>query len=81
MVETIVKQRNRDPLGALRQERDRFVALAFSSADILMELGPQGAIVFATGSTEALPGRPSFDIGDFETPRGGGLGRKRSGVG
>ncbi len=62
MAETIVKQRNRDPLAALRQERDRFVALAFSSADILMELDPQGAIVFATGSTEALLGIGQNDL-------------------
>ncbi len=89
MSETMVKQQTRDPLGALRRERERFVALAFWSADIVMELDSQGEIVFATGSTEALlgtgqnelVGRRSLEIGDFAAPRGGGLGQKPSGVG
>ena len=37
MSETIVRHETQNLLGALRQERDRFVALAFSSADILCE--------------------------------------------
>ncbi len=35
---------------ALKQERDRFVAFAFASADILLELDREGAIIYANGA-------------------------------
>jgi EAL domain-containing protein (putative c-di-GMP-specific phosphodiesterase class I) len=62
MSEPIAKHETQNPLGALRQERDRFVALAFSSADILLELDTQGEIIFAAGSTEALLGMGQDDL-------------------
>jgi len=39
---------------ALRAERDRFVALAFCSSDILVELDRDLTITFAAGATAAL---------------------------
>lgn len=42
---------------ALRVERDRFVALAFCSADLLVELDPEGGITFAAGATKVFTGR------------------------
>src|SRR5690242_1406923 len=41
---------------ALRAERDRFVALAFCSSDILLELDAALRVVFAAGATTALMG-------------------------
>jgi PAS domain S-box-containing protein len=41
---------------ALRVERDRFVALAFCSSDILVELDRNLTIMFAAGATAALLG-------------------------
>ncbi|MBI1275768.1 EAL domain-containing protein [bacterium] len=40
----------------MRDERDRFVAFAFASADILIELNPQGQVVFVDGATFSLLG-------------------------
>jgi len=40
----------------LKQERDRFVAFAFTHADILIELDDKGYVVFADGATAALLG-------------------------
>lgn len=40
----------------LRRERDRFVALAFCAADILLEVGPDHQISYAAGATTALTG-------------------------
>ncbi len=56
----------------LRRERDRFVALAFCAADILLEAGPDHRITYAAGATMALVGaapgklvgRPLLDIVD-----------------
>ncbi len=42
---------------SLRVERDRFVALAFCSADLLLELDPSGEITFAAGATNVFTGR------------------------
>ena len=42
---------------ALRAERDRFVALAFCWADILVELDAEATVAFAAGPTDALIGR------------------------
>jgi PAS domain S-box-containing protein len=50
----------RDALGrldALRSERDRFVALAFCAADMLVETDADERITFAAGATRALTGR------------------------
>ncbi|MBT5672888.1 MAG: EAL domain-containing protein [Rhodospirillales bacterium] len=42
--------------GLLRQDRDRFVAFAFSASDMLFELEGDGVIVFASGICESLFG-------------------------
>ena len=47
---------------ALRTERDRFVALAFCSSDILVELDRDLSIVFAAGATAALLGAPPEEL-------------------
>ncbi len=41
----------------LRQQRDRFVAFAFSAADLLVEVGNDGRIVFAGGAGTGIAGR------------------------
>ncbi len=41
-----------------RRERDRFVALAFCWGEVLIELDPDGAVVFAAGASAALIDRP-----------------------
>ncbi|CAN0333900.1 unnamed protein product, partial [Discosporangium mesarthrocarpum] len=46
-------------VGALRAERDRFVALAFCNADLLFELDKSGEIIFAAGATSAFIGKPA----------------------
>jgi len=43
---------------ALRMERDRFVALAFCWAEVLLELDREAKVVFASGATQSLIGRP-----------------------
>jgi EAL domain-containing protein (putative c-di-GMP-specific phosphodiesterase class I)/PAS domain-containing protein len=43
---------------SLRRERDRFVALAFCAADLLLEIDAAGRITFAAGATQSLVGRP-----------------------
>ncbi len=40
----------------MRAERDRFVAFAFSAADVLLELGEDGSILYATGAARQLFG-------------------------
>ena len=49
-------------LAALRQDRDRFVALAFCNADVLFELDKAGQIVFAAGATKAMTGRTPAEL-------------------
>ncbi len=46
----------------MRGERDRFVALAFCWADILLELDADETVVFAAGATQPLLGRPAEDL-------------------
>ena len=41
---------------SLRRERDRFVALAFCAADILIEINAEQKITFAAGATQSLVG-------------------------
>ena len=41
---------------SLRRERDRFVALAFCAADILIEVNAEQKITFAAGATQSLVG-------------------------
>jgi PAS domain S-box-containing protein len=45
--------RSATPIAALRYERDRFVALAFSWADVLFELDEKGSIAYCAGAVEA----------------------------
>ncbi|MBI4183031.1 MAG: EAL domain-containing protein [Proteobacteria bacterium] len=44
--------------GSLQQQRDRFLAFAFASADVLVETDPAGRILFCAGATRSLLGRP-----------------------
>lgn len=46
----------------LRADRDRFVAFAFASSDLLLELDPALAIFFVAGASEGLLGRPSASL-------------------
>ncbi|MCH7486259.1 MAG: EAL domain-containing protein [Proteobacteria bacterium] len=47
---------------SMRSERDRFVALAFSWADMLVELDGDGKVVFSAGPTALLLGRTPEDL-------------------
>ena len=47
---------------AMRSERDRFVALAFSWADMLVELDGDGRVAFSAGPTALLLGRTQEDL-------------------
>jgi len=47
---------------AIRAERDRFVALAFCWADVLIELDENEHVVFAAGATRPLLGRHADDL-------------------
>jgi len=49
-------------LKRLRVERDRFVAFAFCSADLLMECTPDKKIAFSGGATKALIGRSGEEL-------------------
>jgi hypothetical protein len=49
-------------LARLRFERDRFVAFAFTWADILFELDEESRIAYATGVLEPLLGRTGRDL-------------------
>lgn len=46
----------------LKEERDRFVAFAFASADMIVELDPVGDIVFIDGATRGLLGKAPVDF-------------------
>jgi EAL domain-containing protein (putative c-di-GMP-specific phosphodiesterase class I) len=48
---------HRPPGPGIRGERDRFVAFAFCSADILLELDARHVVTYAGGATVALTGR------------------------
>ncbi len=45
-----------DPARGLRNERDRFVGFAFAAADLLLEVSPEGDILFAAGAARVLTG-------------------------
>lgn len=49
-------------LDTLKHERDRFVAFAFASADLLIELDDTGAIAFVDGATMGLLGQRADDL-------------------
>jgi EAL domain-containing protein (putative c-di-GMP-specific phosphodiesterase class I) len=49
-------------LEQLRRQRDRFVAFAFSAADLLIEVGPQGRIQFASGAGTGVVRRPVDEL-------------------
>ena len=51
-----IGRRDTDRLDELRAERDRFVALAFCAADMLLETDASHAILYAAGATKALTG-------------------------
>ena len=42
---------------SLRRERDRFVALAFCAADLLLEINSESNITYAAGATQSLVGK------------------------
>lgn len=52
----------------LRGERDRFVALAFCWADLLLELDSNETVVFAAGAAQPLLGRPPEDLVGLALP-------------
>jgi len=47
------------PLSIMRSERDRFVALAFCWADLLIELNEHGVVIYVAGAVQALTGLDS----------------------
>ncbi len=49
-------------LSAVRAERDRFVALAFCWADILIELDGEGSVAYAAGAIEPFLGHSVGDL-------------------
>lgn len=62
---------------SLRDERNRFVAFAFTWADVLFELASDGRIVYAAGATEMFVGRSASQLignafGDLAVPAGRG---------
>ncbi len=59
---SLAAARPQSPLARLRTERDRFVAFAFSWADLLFELDETSRIVYATGVLEPLVGRTGQDL-------------------
>jgi len=48
--------------GALKEERDRFIAFAFASADMLLEVKGDGTIIFAGGATQGAFGKRPDDL-------------------
>jgi PAS domain S-box-containing protein len=50
------------PFSAMRTERDRFAALAFCWADILLELNGDTVVVYAAGASRALIGRDAREL-------------------
>ena len=62
MATSVQSVSRRDPLGDLRQERDRFVALAFSASDVLFELDRDGCVVFTAGAAGALLGAQAGEL-------------------
>lgn len=50
------------PAATLREERDRFVGFAFAAADLLLEVSPEGNIVFVAGAAKALTGADSNQL-------------------
>ncbi len=42
---------------ALKRDRDRFVALAFCAADLLLEVNAKGIVTFSAGATQSLIGK------------------------
>jgi EAL domain-containing protein (putative c-di-GMP-specific phosphodiesterase class I) len=47
---------------SIRGERDRFVAFAFASADLLLEVDAEGRICFAAGAAQRLCGRTPQEL-------------------
>lgn len=46
----------------MRAERDRFVAFAFSAADLMLEVAGDGTIVFASGAARLLTGLEAAEL-------------------
>lgn len=46
----------------MRAERDRFVAFAFSAADLMLEVAPDGHITFASGAARLIAGCDSSTL-------------------
>lgn len=46
----------------MRAERDRFVAFAFSAADLMLELAAEGQVTFASGAARLLTGRDPNEL-------------------
>jgi len=50
------------PLSTVRAERNRFVAFAFASADVVLETDESGVISFAAGASEGLFGKAAASL-------------------
>ena len=46
----------------LKKQRDRFLAFAFASADVLLEVSDDGSILFATGALQSITGRKGEEL-------------------
>ncbi len=55
-----------ETINTLKTDRDRFVAFAFASADILLELDPGGKILYADGATSGLLGRNIDELTGYD---------------
>ena len=55
-------------MNPLREERDRYLAFAFTHADLLMEIDTQGLIAYADGALSHIFGdhSPKLDRKPFE---------------
>lgn len=53
---------------SIAQQRDRFLAFAFTAADVLIEIDAHGAITFASGSIHANLGRDEQDLIGMHLP-------------
>lgn len=52
----------------MRAERDRFVAFAFSAADLMLEVSADGRITFASGAARQLTGHDPSDLIGHQLP-------------
>jgi len=54
--------------GSLGKSAEAYVAFAFAAADLLMEVGTDGRVIFAIGASMALVGRPARLLANSSLP-------------